>query len=371
MLAQTPNLDLIVHFFSDHSVRGGMDTGFGVGVAWDVDLLDGYKSVFLNRTANLSHPSEIRIPDPKSVFGERTFDWVFISGYTHGFERQVLRLKKRFGYRVVMRGEFSDERGGVHANGLKGCLRSLARDAYLRRFYQHIDSFGVIGSAARLHLSRLGVSSARQFQSPYNVDTDLFEKQVRHFRREACRRELGITEDRFVVLFSGKFIPRKAPMLLLEAVTRIPAKDRVTLILVGDGELRTEMEQRFRPILGNKLIMPGFVNQSQLGRYFAAADVFVLPSEFETWGLAVNEAMQFSLPVIVSNRVGCRHDLVIPGKTGDIFTFGDVDGLRVRLEAFIQNLGWVQGLGANCRRHIQQYSSQCAANGLLKAIGMV
>ncbi len=371
-LAQTPRLDVVVHYFSDHSIRGGMDPGFGVQVAWDVDLLDGYKSVFLNRTADLDHPSEVSITDPHSALGLETFDWVLICGYMYAFERQLIKLKKRYGYRVVMRGEFSDERGGLHMSGLNARrLRSLARDAYLRWFYRHIDAFGVIGVAARRHLDRLGVSPARQFPSPYSVDTDLFEKQARHFQCEACRKELGIAEDRFVVLFSGKLIPRKAPMLLLKAVTGIQEKESLTLILVGEGELRPEIEQRFRLFMGRQLLMPGFVNQSQLGRYFAAADVFVLPSEFETWGLVINEAMQFGLPVIVSNRVGCRHNLVIPGETGEVFAFGDAEGLTAILDSFMNNPALMQHLGANCRRHVEKYSSKCAANGLLKAIGMI
>ena len=123
--------------------------------------------------------------------------------------------------------------------------------------------------------------------------------------------------------------------------------------------------------MGRQLLMPGFVNQSQLGRYFAAADVFVLPSEFETWGLVINEAMQFGLPVIVSDRVGCRHDLVIPGETGEVFAFGDAEGLTAILDSFMNNPALMQHLGANCRRHVEKYSSECAANGLLKAIGMI
>ncbi len=371
-LAQTPRLDVVVHYFSDRSIRGGIDPGFGVQVAWDVDLLDGYRSVFLNRTANIDHPSEVRITDPNLALGRATFDWVLICGYTHAFERQLIRLKKRYGYRVVMRGDFSDERGGLQVGGFNARrLRSLARDAYLRWFYSHIDAFGVVGVAAMRHLDRLGISAARQFPSPRSVDTDLFAKQALRFQRQACREELGIPADRFVVLFSGKFVPGKAPMLLLEAVAGIGGKERVTLIMIGDGELRPEMEQRFRPLMGRQLLMPGFVNQSQLGRYFAAADVFVLPSEWESWGLVVNEAMQFGLPVIVSDRVVCRHDLVIPGETGEVFAVGNVEGLTARLDTFMRNSAWTQSLGANCRRHIEKYSSECAANGLLKAIGII
>jgi glycosyltransferase involved in cell wall biosynthesis len=115
--------------------------------------------------------------------------------------------------------------------------------------------------------------------------------------------------------------------------------------------------------------MPGFVNQSQLGSYFAAADVFVLPSEFETWGLVVNEAMYFGLPVIVSDRVGCRHDLVIPGKTGEVFHHGDVKSLSLLLDYFLGDSSERIMAGLKAREHIKKFSVQAAADGIAKAVG--
>ena len=366
-LAQAPGLEVVVHYFSDHSIRGGIDAEFGLGVSWDVDLLGGYKSIFINRNADLARPSQIRIADPDAVFRDRAFDWVLISGYTHRFERQVIGWKRRFGYRIVMRGEFSDEARVSHTGGTYTHLHAHARDAYLRWFYRRVDSFGVAGTAAKRHLDRLGVPADTQFASPYNVDTDLFERQFMSLDRKACRNVLGIGDGQFVILFSGKFIPRKAPELLLEAVSRIPKIEGVVAILIGEGELRSEIERRFRPIMADNLILPGFINQSQLGRYFRAADVFVMPSEFETWGLAVNEAMQFGLPVVVSDRVGCRHDLVIPGVTGDIFPSGDANRLAGILEG-MRNPALRERLGDNCLNHIKGYSTRCASDGLLNAL---
>src|SRR3990172_7079616 len=68
----------------------------------------------------------------------------------------------------------------------------------------------------------------------------------------------------------------------------------------------------------------GFLNQSELPAAYAAADVFVLPSAFhETWGLVVNEAMNFDLPVVVSDKVGCGADLIEPGRNGFIVPHDD------------------------------------------------
>ncbi len=111
-LARTPGLDVVVYYFSDQSVRGGMDPGFGIPVKWDVKLLDGYEHVFIKRDANLARPSSVKIPQPYSILGEGRFDWVLLQGYTHCFERQVARAAKRLGIKVIIRGEFSERQTG-------------------------------------------------------------------------------------------------------------------------------------------------------------------------------------------------------------------------------------------------------------------
>ena len=74
-LAKTSGLDVVVYYFSDQSVRGGMDQGFGIPVKCDVKLLDGYEHVFIKRDANLERPSSVKIPQPYSILGEGRFDW--------------------------------------------------------------------------------------------------------------------------------------------------------------------------------------------------------------------------------------------------------------------------------------------------------
>ena len=81
----------------------------------------------------------------------------------------------------------------------------------------------------------------------------------------------------------------------------------------------------------------GFVNQSELPALYAASDVFVLPSEDEPWGLAVNEAMCAGLPVVVSREVGCVPDLVRDGVNGYTPAAGDVDGLARALRRLIED----------------------------------
>jgi glycosyltransferase involved in cell wall biosynthesis len=362
-LAATPGIDPIVYYFSDHSVRGGRDSGFGVNVAWDVPLLDGYQYEFITRDANLDRPKTVRIPDVDAVFDRGRFDAVLIQGYTHAFQRQVVRTARARHIRTVLCGDLTDQ---VPYGG-RGVIRKLVREVYVRWFYQYIDAFGYVGENAREHLLRRGVSPQRMYFSPFSVDTQLFETQRVRFDRDSERATLAIEPEQFVLLFSGKLIPRKAPLLLLEALRRIPDRDRITLILIGDGELREQVVSLGREVLDNRIILPGFVNQGDLGKYFVAADAFVLPSEFETWGLVVNEAMQFGLPVIASTRVGSHRDLIVEGRTGHVFPAGDADGLASAIRS-LSNLERRRAMGAAARDHVKRYSTEAAAGGLAAAV---
>jgi glycosyltransferase involved in cell wall biosynthesis len=364
-LAAYPGLSVRVHFFSDQSVRGGQDAGFNVPVAWDVPLLEGYDHSFVSRTADLSRPLSVSLPDARRVLREGQFDWVMIHGCTHRFEIQVVCAARRLGIFVLQRGEFTDVRPYKAV-----WYRRLVRDYYLRWFYRHVRHFCYIGDNARRHLMRLGITEDRLFFSPYSVDSDLFEEQYRRLDRETCRRELGIALDQYVLLFSGKFIPRKAPLLLLEAIAKIPNKEKLTLLMLGDGVLRPEVESRARDLLGERAILPGFVNQTQLGRYFRAADAFVLPSVFETWGLVVNEAMHFRLPVIVSSGIGCAPDLVRNGETGRVFPVGDADALAKHIQEFLDAPAKARRMGDTAGEHIRRYSTEASAIGIAQALGL-
>ncbi len=359
ILSQKKDVDLTVFYFSDQSVRGGIDPGFNRPIAWDVPLLQGYKSVFLERNSNLQKPNSIKIRDPKTLLNKYNFDWILIISYSNAFERQLISAAKSAGIKILMRAEFSDI-------GKRSWLKSIIRYWYLKWLYKKIDAFCYIGENAKQHLSKHGVSKKRLYYSPYTVDTNLFEKQKKKYKK--ARENLGIRQNDFVVLFSAKFIPRKEPLLFLESFR--PLKDAVNLkvFMMGDGPLKDKVISLGKEILGDRFRWIGFVNQSELGKYYSSSNLFVLPSNHETWGLVVNEAMQFDLPVIVSDQVGCRFDLIKPGKTGFIFPIGDLNTLSELIKKFYNNPGLTKKMGREAGKLIKSFTVQKTTDGILNAL---
>jgi glycosyltransferase involved in cell wall biosynthesis len=113
----------------------------------------------------------------------------------------------------------------------------------------------------------------------------------------------------------------------------------------------------------------GFKNQTELPQYYGLADIFVLPSGIgETWGLVVNEAMCFGLPIIVSDLVGCGSDLVKPAENGYTFPVGDVKELVNRLEGLIANRESRIAFGEKSFEIIQNYNYEKDVDGILTAM---
>ncbi len=359
-LDKDPSLDLTVFYLSDSSIRGGYDPGFGRAVKWDLPLLEGYKSVFLNRNAEPSKRWSLHSGDIFSRLQNGKFQCVVILGYSRPFEWQVLRAAEKLDIGVVMRGEFAPSE---RTNPLKKAFRS----ALLKIIYKRVDSFAVIGKQASQHLKDHGVTPDRMFSSPYGVDSSLFGRRARS-EFLSLRKKFDLhTKDR-IVLFSGKLIPRKRPDTVIKAIAHLKDMPQVKTLLVGDGKLMDSLKKLADKIAPQKVIFAGFVNQTQLNGYFGLADALVLPSEYETWGLVINEAMHHGLPVFSSDKVGCAPNLVLPGVTGEIFPVGDSKTLAEELKRMWTVPGLQKSYSANSLRIIKDYTPLAAARGIHAAI---
>lgn len=112
----------------------------------------------------------------------------------------------------------------------------------------------------------------------------------------------------------------------------------------------------------------GTLDHPTLCRYYAMADVFVLPSRSEPWGFVLNEGMEFGLPLVVSAAVGAGPDLVRHGENGFVFPVGDVSALTQHLMTLSDNESLRHRMGQVSRSIIETFSPENWANGVMKAI---
>ncbi|MBI3273470.1 MAG: glycosyltransferase family 4 protein [Planctomycetes bacterium] len=193
-------------------------------------------------------------------------------------------------------------------------LRRLVVGFLVRR----ATALQVTGILAREDLLGLGAQPADIFRFPNTPDVRRLAERARELapRRAALRAELGLGHGP-LALFVGRLVAVKGVASLLGAFSAVLGRlPDARLALVGDGPLRAELESRAERACGGRVRFFGSVAPAELARFYAAADLLVLPSLEEPWGIVVNEAMAFGLPVLASDRVGAAHDLVLPGETG-------------------------------------------------------
>ncbi|MDA2914315.1 glycosyltransferase, partial [Acidobacteriia bacterium AH_259_A11_L15] len=226
-----------------------------------------------------------------------------------------------------------------------------------------------IGTRNAEFYRRYGIPKEKLFWTPYAVDNDFFQQQRAALqpRRADLRRELGLPAEAVVLLYAGRLAPEKGLDNLLQALHRLAAPG-VWLLLAGEGRSRKALEEQARSLPLPRVLFLGLQGQKQLARSYVAADIFVLPSHREPWGLVVNEAMNFALPVLVSERAGAVPDLVEGGENGFVFPPGDPDALAGCLRRLVNDPALRQRMGQRSLERIQAWSHRGSAQTTLQAL---
>ncbi len=312
-----------------------MDKGFGKTVKWDIPMLEGYQSEFIRNHSwkpsihkgffGLINLGVIRklYKEPSSV--------VIVHGWAYCTHILAILFGRLFGHTICLRAETP-----LNQELKKNRYLTFLKHIYLRFLFLFINKFLYIGSQNKAFYQSLGISESKLVFAPYCVDNDRFRRIYQSTGKAEARNSLKLEPHKKIILYSGKYISKKRPIDLLKAFN-MAGEAGAQLVFVGDGELRAEMEVYIAANgLADNVILTGFINQAQIPFYYRASDLFVMCSgQGETWGLSVNEAMNFGLPVIVSDTSGCAHDLVVEGQTGAVFETGNIKQLAELIHTYL------------------------------------
>lgn len=350
--AHCPQIELTVFYLTDYSLRDAVDPGFAERVVWDIDLLGGYQSEFVGEHYRTAVPESfwaLRDSDIYRRIRDGRFDLVWLHGYNHWSLLLALIAARRSGALTALR---ADTQLLLHAPGWRRGLRNLV----LGRLLRYFDRLFAVGERNRDYYRYLGVPPQRIVDMPYAVDNARFGCAGRSHRKPR-------------VLYASKLIERKDPRTLIQAAALLQgAGIDAEYIIAGSGPLESVLRAEVKGLGLQGVEFRGFVNQAQMPALLAEADVFVLCSRWEPWGLIVNEAMAAGLPVVVSHEVGCSVDLVEPGVNGYRVRAGDPAALAYALKRLIEAPDRMRAMGADSARKIASYGFDACAAGLLEAL---
>lgn len=313
-LAKVPGIDLKVFYtWGKEGAKSKYDPDFNKEISWDLPLLEGYDFCFCENFAKepgSHHFNGIKTPKLISQIEEWHPDIIWVWGWA--FQSHLALLRHFKGKtKVWFRGDSTliDEPSGFS-------LKKLLRKVFLKWVYSHIDKAFYVGTHNKDYFLKFGLKKNQLVRAPHAIDNERFSGSQRS------------TNESFRLLYVGKLEPRKNPFFLEKIMEQLDNVD-FELSIVGSGPLEIELKEKFSDHLNVKFL--GFKNQIELPSIYSNADLLILPSLSETWGLAINESLACGTPVAASIYCGGAIDMI---SEDNGFLFDPKKGV----ESFIEKL---------------------------------
>jgi glycosyltransferase involved in cell wall biosynthesis len=365
-IAAKGEINLRVFYLWDFGVTARRDPKFGETFEWDVDLLSGYGSEFVPNKARrpgTDHFTGLRNPALTARIRAWNPDAIVLFGYRYWSHLALIAWARARSIPLIFRGD-------SHLIGRP--TPPLAVRVALGLLFRQFQAFLFVGEANREYFRAFGVPEGKLFFSPHSVNAEHYHP-TESLRAEAARLRVSLgLEGKTVILFAGKLVPEKQPIPLLESFLAMRRGD-AALVFVGQGRDRPGLEARAAASPESAVRFLPFANQSEMPLRYLIADLFVLPSrgKYETWGLAVNEAMHMGVPCLVSSSVGCQRDLVTQGETGWVFDPEKPGALFDALALALDDLRSPEralAIRQAAAKRILDYTYEKTAGGLMSAI---
>lgn len=381
-----PEVELEVLYAQKASSSSGYDPEVSAVVDWGLPMFEGYRyELFPNLSPRRDGEGFWKFVNPGLIRRVLTgpHDAIYVHGHNHFTHVAAIAAARLGGKRVIVR--------TISYNlGERPAHVRLIRQLFYRALYRLAHVLLHTGEHNRRFFEDFGARPRQLVHAPHVVDNARFGAERARLapRREALKEAFGIGADRKVVLWCSKFLAKKQPLMLVDAFFDAALGDEWVLLMVGEGALREACEARAAErgaaaeqdattgpgaATGRgagRVVFAGFLDQNEVGRGYAVADVMVLPSAYqETWGLVVNEAMNFGCPVIVSDQVGCAPDLV-DGKCGLVFPHDRPEALVAALRRMAGDDDFRARCRARAREVIAAWSVREYMAGMRRALGL-
>ena len=349
-LTKNNNIDLLVVYFSIFSFKKYFDIEFNKKIKYDTNLKFGYNYNYIFK----DHKSQNFISFLKkfiNIFLNFKPEIFWIHGYDDKYKLFSIFLAKVFKCKILLRGE-SNFLGRKNYK-----FYYFSRKIFFFFLDYFVDAYLAIGKKNK-SFYREFVDKKKIFFVPYVVDNDFFKK------KNKIKKNKNLT-----FLFVGKLIEKKNIELLLRSFFNVfKNNDKVCLIIVGDGPKLYDLKKLYN---FKNIYFAGFVNQSKIFKFYSRSHIFILPSNYEPWGLATNEAMLFSNVLLLSSNVGCAYDFIKKNINGLIFKNNSQKDLEKCLYRLYSLRKKIILMGKTSSQIINKWSVNFATNNFIKIINKI
>ncbi|WP_108063673.1 glycosyltransferase [Poseidonibacter lekithochrous] len=366
-LEKIKDLDSKVYYFSDTGLKEFIDSEMNVKRSWgDESTLQGYKNKILKNYGINKDKYNFFSKVNFSIFNiirKEKPDAVLVNGYVLMSDWITILSAKFFGSKVIFRGE-ANLKDSDYCNSYKSKIKKIV----LPIIFNFSNKVLYSCQGNKEYYLYYGVDEKKLVYYPCSVDNTFFQnkRKILESDRTKIRKEFGINNDDLVLIMVGKIINLKRPYDLVDSVSKINHKN-IKIIFLGDGPEKEKLEQYSKEKKINA-IFPGFKTQNEISKYFIISDLYCMLSNKDNSPKAMNEAMNFGLPVICTDIVGTAKDLIDDKKNGFLVKTGDIETISNKIDFLNNNRKVLVEFSKKSFEKINDFTFKRDANSIYRAI---
>lgn len=363
-----PKVDLVVAYcVKTTDGEFYYDATIGKNVAWGTKLLEGYEYLFLKDEIESIGKSDFKISNNKirKYIRDNNFDIILMgSSYWSPTTWMAIQEAKKKHIPIITR--MTVEAGRKRNAGIL-----LLKKVLVSRYCKNMSAGVYECRQQKEYLEHYGMKEETLFSAPCAVDNDYFVKQCEKYDKNALRNEFNISRDAVVFVTTAQLVPRKRQKDVIQALAILKEKGMEPYYyMVGDGIDRKEIEELIVKNDLKNVYVTGQLPQNEMSKYLKLSDVYVLPSENDASPKALNEAMNFSLPIIITTGIGTAKELLIDGENGYIYPPGDVEKLASLMKQIMERTDRHK-MGESSKKVVEKCDYNRIVEGWMEAVQYV
>lgn len=354
-LGKHPDIDLTVYYCQ------------GYFKGWEIPLMDGYTYKFLPNLVAQRNRGYTRLINPGIVseIVRQRYDAIVIHGYDTVSAWLGLLTARAAGTPILFRGEsVLSSQTGRFRQAVKKVLLSWIMNNAAIVFYSCTGN--------RRYYEYYGAPAEKMRLIPVAVDNERFQAEYREWsaQRAALRDEYHIPNDHFVVISIAQFRPEKRVIDILQAQRILQEQNvqDVSILLVGDGPERPNLEAFIQEHQLRNVHLAGFQDHATISKFYAIADVGVIVSAYDPSPKALNEMLNFALPVIGTEVIGSVPDLIHDGENGYIIPLGDFQSLAAHLMTLSRDRDLARRMGQKSLEVVSHWDMDSDVQAIVGAV---
>ena len=250
----------------------------------------------------------------------------------------------------------------------RNIFKRIAKKIIVGLYCKNMDAGVYECKLQKDYMISYGMNPHKLFFAPCAVDNEYFSSLNSKYTKSEAKAALKINQDCIVIADTAELIQRKRPMDLIKAVENLRNEYNIMCFFIGKGALFDELSNYIESHNLKECVLCGRLKHEEMSKYLCAADIFVMPSQYDASPKALNEAMNFNVAIVVTDGVCTAPELCKEGENGYVYKAGNIDELTNKIRCLLDRRDELDSMGCLSKNIVSEFSYESVLNGWKKAI---